>query len=388
MFVLKRNNAFSNLLAVAIGLTAYAFALSGGNLGYLAISQLAVGGIFVLALSMNPNFRRIPSKNILVWSLFITSLLLNIVININNYSNADFGPLAARIAGLSMLLLILQWSAVALNPVRIMVSLGLTLTPLVFYATGVSLVDSEVERAAPLAIHPNWWGELLFCYSACALVTPNKIIKLTMLGVALLLFYLVQSRGAFVASMVTAGIYLSSSARVTRWNIRRGILGCIALVLAVIALIWWIGLTRTADFLSDEVLFLNHEYRGIDSGFVGRLDGWWLAWQAFLANPIFGQGLDTMTDVHNGFLRLMAEGGIVMLVSVLWLSWAGIIAALRTGNHIGFAVIIGYFVMVLFAPRFLNMNLASTVFFLSIFPWCTVEYAGQSRSTKRPLSQS
>src|SRR5450759_4518722 len=274
MLVLKFKDAFSSLFAATLGFTAYAFTLSEGNLGYFALSQVAVVGVFLLALLMDRNPQGIPKKNVLVWALFVTMLLSNIAINFNNYSNADFGLLAARVAGLSILIFILQWSVIAFNPVRIMVILGFTLTPLVCYATMVSLGNLGVERSAPLGIHPNWWGELLFCYSACALVMPNRVIKWSMLGVVLLLFYLVQSRGAFVASTVTGGIYFASTVRFKPQNTRRYIFVGIVLVLAVIALLWWFGLMQIVDFISNDVFLLNNEYRGVDSDFVGRTEGW------------------------------------------------------------------------------------------------------------------
>jgi len=308
-------------------------------------------------------------------------LLSNIIaVNSGNYSSEEFSAMATRAAGLAVVIFILQWIATVLNPWRILLLLGLMLTPLLVYATLISFESIGAERAAPLEVHPNWWGELLFCYSVCALAMPNRVIKWVMLGVTFLLFYLVQSRGALLASLVMIGVYGASTIQSNLVRPKHYLYGSIVLSCVVMVLLWRFGFTTILDFLTDDVMRLDDSYRGLDSAFVGREEGWALAWETFLANPIFGQGLDTMTQVHNGFLRLAAEGGLIMLVVVLGLTWFGIVNTRRTGNRLGFAIIVGYLVMVLLAPRFLNTNLASIVFFMSIFPWRTTGKEGQTNS--------
>jgi O-antigen ligase len=101
----------------------------------------------------------------------------------------------------------------------------------------------------------------------------------------------------------------------------------------------------------------------------GRLDGWQKAFDIFMAQPIFGQGFDTLTEVHNGFLRLAGEGGLMLLLVTVALIGTGLRNAMKTKNYLAASIILGYLIYAMTYPRMLNMNLAAAVFYLSVFPW-------------------
>ena len=125
-------------------------------------------------------------------------------------------------------------------------------------------------------------------------------------GAALLLYgiYLTNSRGAFLAVMVIAAVYL--------WR-KRGLLTSLAL-----SGVGMMGLllipTRAQDISVDE-----------DSAF-GRIDAWYEGLHMFLSHPLLGVGAGNFTDyndltAHNSFVLVIAETGF--LGYILWLAFVG-----------------------------------------------------------------
>jgi len=99
------------------------------------------------------------------------------------------------------------------------------------------------------------------------------------------------------------------------------------------------------------------------------LEGWHQALSIFAENPIFGQGLDTLNEVHNGFLRLAGEGGLLLLLPILFMMGMAVYQSLKNRNYLALSVLFGYAVYALTYPRMLNMNLASAIFYLCVFYW-------------------
>jgi len=135
-------------------------------------------------------------------------------------------------------------------------------------------------------------------------------------------------------------------------------------------------------FIRDDVLLWNNPYRGVDSGLTGRLAGWQESFDIFMARPILGNGIDTLTDVHNGFLRLAGEGGLMLLLAIAALIGAGLRNAMKARNYLAVSIILGYLIYAMTYPRMLNMNLAAVVFYLSVFPW---KRDSSARLNQRPV---
>ena len=123
------------------------------------------------------------------------------------------------------------------------------------------------------------------------------------------------------------------------------------------------------DIVESKILLLNDPYRGVGSGLTGRLADWWIAIEIFVENPVFGQGFDTLTEVHNGFLRWAGEGGVLLLGVMLLLIITVLVRAWRSHNNWVFAALLGIMAYMMTYPRALNMNLVGMLFFLALFPW-------------------
>jgi putative inorganic carbon (hco3(-)) transporter len=125
-------------------------------------------------------------------------------------------------------------------------------------------------------------------------------------GAALLLYgtYLTNSRGAMLAVLLVAGIYV--------WY-RRGILTAGTLGILGLACL---------KMLSSRMQELD---AGEESA-SGRVDAWYAGMRMFLSHPLFGVGAGNFTEyndltAHNSFVLVLAETGFVGFM--LWLAFVG-----------------------------------------------------------------
>lgn len=299
-------------------------------------------------------------------------LISTILFNTGNYSetSAPLEVALAHVAGIIGILFALRWAATNFATQTLLRNLALLLTPLVMLAIAASMQSGDFyARQSPFGIHPNWWGELGFALTACALAFPHWKARAFPLALAILLFVLVQSRGALLAAVSCIGIYVFLS---TRWkrlfnSLRLALASALLVAIAVGLFVYQYRSIQAWLFLRDEILLWDDSYRGIDSGLTGRLSGWREAFDIFMAQPVLGQGIDTLTDVHNGFLRLAGEGGLMLLLAMGLFIGMGLRDALKAKNHLAVSIILGYLIYAMTYPRMLNMNLAAVVFYLSLF---------------------
>ncbi len=137
--------------------------------------------------------------------------------------------------------------------------------------------------------------------------SSNGLLRLFWLAGAVLLLYgtyLTNSRGAMLAVLVVAGVYV--------WY-RRGIVTAGALGIFGLACM---------KMLSSRMQELD---AGEESAF-GRVDAWYAGMHMFLSHPLFGIGAGNFTDyndltAHNSFVLVLAETGF--LGFMLWLAFVG-----------------------------------------------------------------
>ena len=369
-----RYNAWYHwIFSIALAAMAYGFALSGGNFSVLVIAQ---GSVFLTATLgfLFRGYARFRRGNIVLLCALSVVMISTVLFNTGNYSQASV-PLQfalAHITGIIGMLFALQWAATNLVAQTVLRNLAFLLAPLVMLAIAVSLQSSGfTSRQSPFGIHPNWWGELGFALTGCALALPHWKARALPLALAVVLFVLVQSRGALIAAVSGTTIYLLLSTRLQRlFNPSQLALTSFLLIsIGVLFLIYQYQSIEAWLVLRDEVLLWNDPYRGVDSGLTGRLGGWQEAFEIFIEKPVLGNGIDTLSDVHNGFLRLAGEGGLILLLTIAALIGTGLRHALRARNYLPVSIILGYVVYAMTYPRMLNMNLAAVVFYLSVFPW-------------------
>lgn len=364
------------LFAFAIALMGYAFAFSGGSLAALIPAQLLFIVLpFCLMLTTRQSVMNV--RSLLAWAGFSSILLVTILVNIGNYDrlgSISFNFAISHVLGLIGVIFSIQWAARNLNIRSVLTILSYLLVPLIVLAIVTSALSSGLlSRSTPFGIHPNWWGELGFAFILASFALRKRTTLVFFIVLAFVLFFLVQSRGAMLASMAAIGCYGLLNAQVSL-SLKR-VLPAISFAgagLLFSLLVFEGSYQPLRDFLSDRVLLLNDPYRGLDSGLTGRLDGWDYGLETFFGNPVFGNGMDTLGEVHNGFLQVAAEGGLVLLLPLVVWMLVAIIRAWKEQNYLAISILVGYVVYAMTYPRMLNLNIAAILLFMSLFPWGAV----------------
>lgn len=372
---LAGQNSFSFTSLMFAGLIAamvYIFAITGANFKQLVIVQ----GVFVLWVIFSIVFTRdrIEFSAYSIFALLILALVLisNLFVNINNYDVID-GDLAfaiAHVGGILFFAFAAQWAVSNLQPDCILKSIAWMLAPLVILALAMGLIDAQTSRSTPFGVHPNWWGEVAFGFILCSLVLNRMMTKVFFIVIGIGLMITVQSRGALLAVTVSIFAYLLVQHRplgiVSKKKLKIfGVIMIAGLVLGMMTGMW----LTILDIIESKVLFLNDPYRGADSGLTGRVAGWLVAIEIFVENPIFGQGFDTLLEVHNGFIRWAGEGGVLLLGVMLLLIITALVQSWCSHNDWVFAALLGIMAYMMTYPRALNLNLVGMLFLMALFPW-------------------
>jgi O-antigen ligase len=369
---LQRVALYNRLFAIAVASNAYAFALTGGNFAVL-VPFLAIVLLMPGLSCLTPGYGRFDRGNLLRWATISTVLFLTVLANITNYPFAGTTVIFAvtHAVGIVGILFALQWAATNLSPEYLLRYLAICLLPLLILAIIVALHDGGwLLRASPFGVHPNWWGEVGFAAVASSLALRSLSARVIVIGAALILFFLVQSRGALLAAATSIVVCVFFSMRQSDMTRRHFQTGLLVLPLVVVALILGrSALPPTWDLLSNTVLLLGDPDRGVDTELTGRIAGWRAAIEVAANNPVFGQGLDTLDTVHNGFLQLAGEGGASLFLVILVTIALAIHNAWYKRNCVALSIIVGYLVYAMTYPRMLNMNVASILFYLCLFSW-------------------
>jgi O-antigen ligase len=361
---------FASLIAVLV----YVFPLTEGNFKLLVLSQ----GLFLLWVGLKFVFKlgemRFSPYEMIGWWVLGLVLIVNLWINQDNYRVAEksFQFASAHIAGILAFALAAQWAARNLKPEQILEYLAWMLIPLVILAALLGFQASN--RANPYSIHPNWWGETAFGFSLCALAVKRRNFKIIFIIIALLLMYTVQSRGAMLATVISVFTYWILQFRPFGKTALKRLIFAFASVVSILFFLFvmdWLPLV--VNFVEERVLLLYDSYRDFDATLAGRLPRWKDSVAIFWENPIFGHGFDTLTKTHNGFLRLAAEGGILLLGIILAFMFSAMLNAWRRRNDLAFAILLGVSAYFMTYPRSLNLNIVGVIFLLSLFRWENTE---------------
>lgn len=207
-------------------------------------------------------------------------------------------------------------------------------------------------RLSWAGIHPN----LLAMYGyvlGIGLVTLPKTRQKRILGmfVAIGFILLFSSRAPFVALVVFCLLFFLLSVNAAKGTIIIGLSSVLVLNLAS----EWVG----------SVLMLNDDYRGVDSGFSGRIDYWRSALQLFSENPIVGVGYGQAEKllgipIDNGYMLLLAEGGVIGALAFFFLVANFFRLAInQQGDEFGkiaLSLLVSFCVYIIFERRYLAIG--------------------------------
>lgn len=354
----------------------YTFVLTGGSFKQLMIAQgafvLWVVSFIALSVALRKRFIAISVQSTFILLILMVVLVSNLAVNHDNYDSEEQSFLfaAAHVLGIIAFAFAAQWAARNLQPACILEYMSWMLVPLVILVFAIAWIDDESSRATPFGIHPNWWGEVAFGFILCSLALRNVVVKMIFIAVGVGLMITVQSRGALLAALVSLLVFFFMQYRPF------GVVAMKKLVILGVTILGVLMFFMATDLwpvflniVESKILLFDDPNRGLTSGLTGRIDGWSEALAIFIENPIFGKGLDTLLNVHNGFLRWAGEGGILLLGFMLLLIVSALVQSWRSRNDWAFAVLLGVIAYMMTYPRALNLNIVGMLFFLALFPW-------------------
>lgn len=192
-----------------------------------------------------------------------------------------------------------------------------------------------LERFSPFSFQPNLLGFLLagyFCVMVWKFLTGGWVMKIVT-GLAgfidLAITFFASSRSALVALVagccfIVGMEFLHALPQQRKRFVRFGLFTTAALVLGIGALLWNSDRAYNTFNFFDRVLQLTNEYRGVGTGFTGRLDRWYQVTRIFSDGTfLIGKGIrysdqSESEAIDNSYLVIPYEIGVVPLVLITW----------------------------------------------------------------------
>lgn len=175
-------------------------------------------------------------------------------------------------------------------------------------------------------MHPNLIGSLGIVIALAAVGQPVAAVRVALIVYALFVAWLMSSRGALLSIGIAGLTYAVLWAMELRSRNPSNTYK-VALILLAGSLVAAVFAYRTSDFLLKEVILIDDQYRGIDTGFSDRATLWQAAYDLWAENPFvgvgYGQHAEQMglgTYAHNMVLVLLSELGIFGLIGFVLFS--------------------------------------------------------------------
>ena len=251
-------------------------------------------------------------------------------------------------------------------------------------------------RPSPFGIHPNVAAEVMLVFLLCATQVRQATVKWLAYAVTIATCYLLQSRGGLIASYLALFI-LYGYPLVTQKNLQKKSALAIGGLLVM-------GLLFFYQDLYDLILKASMlDMRTQDISGRGQL--WLLGLESIMARPWTGLGFwvnpmgyslaehvpawvmlgDPSLEIHNAFIRIATENGLVLLAMTLGLIGLAAHRLHRDKNYPELAALMSVTFFLCFATRHLTLNLMNVLLYMVILK-ATLPSNPKKRS-KRKINQ-
>lgn len=367
------------LLALVLAFVPIAYALFQTD----AIIILCVSSVLFTALYICIKHRIALrfSRNTIHCTLMFISFLPGWILNVAHYpKSTTLVPIARLLLVVSIVFLFERIRRQ--HPVLFQRGMQFTAISLTTFLTYVYLdpsVDYIWDRAAPLGLVPNWWGEVCVDLIFTSLfLRPYLRIAIYIFATIFMLW--VQSRSALLTSIITVLAFEIQCIRGTTSSSEKQKLifilgGAIITVLLILLLIYPSNVQLAVDLISSAFL-LDDPHRGIGTGLSGRDLTWVVGLDVWKQAPLLGVGLDRANNIavaelglaiHSGFLIALADGGVLGEAALLLVLVLRLRQAYLSRSAINIAIGFGYMSVIALQPRLFNLNLMSLLFFIMFF---------------------
>ena len=215
---------------------------------------------------------------------------------------------------------------------------------------------------------PNLGGEIEAAAALAAVFALPRRYALPVIAVLFIDMTLLEARSAILVGIAAACVKLLFNPG-RQFTARRG------LTLLVLGAVAVIGLMEigAAGLLSDtltNLLMLNDQYRGFNSGASGRSEIWALSWQLFQDSPFVGHSLGYFDSIgfigsHNLLLFGLAQFGVTSLGFFACIV-AGYLAAFSRDPYRA-CVLLAALPLFLFNDRLINLNPYPFLIYVMLF---------------------
>ncbi len=260
---------------------------------------------------------------------------------------------------------------------------------LIYAVIGISIIgllyimDSDGGGRFGSFRNPNGIALIVMGLVVSAFAVKNIYYRTILQIVALSIILMTGSRSPLIGSIIALSVYFVFSW--SKLNSRQREMGFF--VISILAVICIINFDSIQALGSDHLSF-DDKYRGLGTGFSGRVYAWeraieiwsnqpWLGvgfknhylyyinFQAYGANYTYG-----LSSAHNGYLALLAEVGIIGLLPIIYIVYTRIrrLLVLAKDGHrcaiIGVSLISGYLFVNVFENFFISMGNPTSILFL------------------------
>ena len=232
-------------------------------------------------------------------------------------------------------------------------------------------------RPSPFGIHPNVAAEVMLVFLLCATQVRQATVKWLAYAVTIATCYLLQSRGGLIASYLALFI-LYGYPLVAQKNLQKKSTLAIGGLLVM-------GLLFFYQDLYDLILkasMLDMRTQDIS----GRGQVWLLGLESIMARPWTGLGFwvnpmglsypahfpawltlgHPAFEIHNAFIRIATENGLVLLAMILGLIGFAAHRLHRDKNYPELAKLMSVTFFLCFATRHLTLNLMNVLLYMVI----------------------
>ena len=361
----KTSDAVLWMLSVAYSVQAYVFPLTGGNVFALYITQFLFAAVFAfLYIAGTIPGGKVFKKNMICIASVSGFLVLTIIVNQRSYTNNQETFVIIKLIGFSVTWAIFSWLASNVDVAHFFRRIALCLLPILTYVVIMHYNNALKSRAVPFGLQPNWWGELTVAFAVASAGFKEFKHRLTLYAVAAIVIFIVQSRSAWLALGVIGLIEFGRLSETSPVSMRLKLMGII-----IFTAVLCIATPIIRLFIVNKILFLNNPYRGLGTGLTGRISGWLDAISAGFRSPFFGTGFSTYLFVHNGYLQMLVETGVLFFSAIcLWII-IKIGCLLRRCDWIQLTAVAAPAAFIFVEPRMFNLNMDSMFFWLGMLHW-------------------
>lgn len=245
---------------------------------------------------------------------------------------------------------------------------------------GLNIAQIGLIRFSGAGFREVIWAEVCLGTLALAVLTQRTHAIVLALPFTALLIAATQMRTVGIAAAVGILLFIYFRIYIKLGKSNRLVILSVFPILAFLY-IWFRGDSILSTFST--ILLLEDRYRGIASGFSGRIDNIILGWELFLMSPIIGVG-STQEDaayVHNGYIKVVAQYGvfgffwIALVGRAFWNAW-------RHKEHSLLAVLFMLALYYVGQPRHLSFQVFPLVGIFAVFLAVTTPTRGIENKTQ------